>query len=59
MEEEIVYQFSYPQMNDVMRIVKEMQPRVVSQSFDNTCEIRLRIRQSEAEQLRQKLNKLL
>ena len=58
-EEEIVYQFSYPQMNDVMRIVKEMQPRVVSQSFDNTCEIRLRIRQSEAEQLRQKLNKLL
>lgn len=58
-EEEIVYQFSYPQMNDVMRIVKEMQPRVVNQSFDNTCEIRLRIRQSEAEQLRQKLNKLL
>ena len=58
-EEEIVYQFSYPQMNDVMRIVKEMQPRIVSQTFDNTCEIRLRIRQSEAEQLRQKLNKLL
>ena len=58
-EEEIVYQFSYPQMNDVMRIVKEMQPRIVSQTFDNTCEIRLRIRQSEAEALRQKLQKLL
>ncbi len=58
-EEDIVYSFSYPQMNDVMRIVKEMQPRVVSQTFDNTCEIRLRIRQSEAETLRQKLNKLL
>lgn len=58
-EEEIVYSFSYPQMNDVMRIVKEMQPRVVSQTFDNTCEIRLRIRQSEAEALRSRLNKLL
>ena len=58
-EEEIVWQFSYPQMNDVMRIVKEMQPRIISQSFDNTCEIRLRIRQSEAEALRSKLQKLL
>ena len=58
-EEEVVYTFAYPQMNDVMRIVKEMQPRIVSQTFDNTCEIRLRIRQSEAEMLRSKLQKLL
>jgi uncharacterized YigZ family protein len=58
-EEEISYTFAYPQMNDVMRIVKEMQPRIVSQTFDNTCEIRLRIRQSEAEMLRSKLQKLL
>jgi uncharacterized YigZ family protein len=58
-EEQIHYSFSYPQMNDVMRIVKEMNPRIVSQTFDNTCEIVLSIRQSEAEQLRSKLNKLL
>ena len=58
-EEEIVFTFSYPQMNDVMRIVKEMQPRIVSQTFDNTCELRLRIRQSEVDQLRQRLNSLL
>lgn len=58
-EEEIAYTFAYPQMNDVMRIVKEMQPRIVSQTFDNTCEIHLRIRQSEAEMLRSKLQKLL
>ena len=58
-EEQIRYLFSYPQMNDVMRIVKEMNPRIVSQTFDNTCEIVLSIRQSEAEQLRSKLNKLL
>ena len=58
-EEQIRYSFSYPQMNDVMRIVKEMSPRIVSQTFDNICEIVLSIRQSEAEQLRSKLNKLL
>ncbi len=58
-EEEIVFTFSYPQMNDVMRIIKDMQPRILSQTFDNTCELRLLIRQSEADQLRQRLNALL
>ena len=58
-EEVITYTFAYPQMNDVMRVVKEMNPRVLSQTYDNTCEIRLSIRQSEAEQLRQRLSKLL
>ena len=57
-EEIIIYQFAYPMMNDVMRIVKEMQPRIVSQTYDNTCEIKLSIRKSEAEQLRNRLSKL-
>ncbi|MDO4161277.1 MAG: YigZ family protein [Prevotellaceae bacterium] len=57
-EETITYNFPYVMMNDVMRIVKEMKPRVVSQSYDNTCEIKLSIRKSEAEQLKAKLNKL-
>lgn len=57
-EEIITYTFSYPMMNDVMRIVKEMSPRIVSQTYDNTCEIRLAIRKLEAEQLRSRLNKL-
>ena len=58
-EEVITYTFAYPQMNDVTRIVKEMNPRILSQTYDNTCEIRLSIRQSEAEQLRNRLSKLL
>ena len=57
-EEEINYSFTYPMMNDVMRIVKDMQPRIVSQTFDNTCEIRLAIRKSQAETLKAKLSKL-
>ena len=57
-EEIVSYSFAYPMMNDVMRIVKDMSPRIVSQTYDNTCEIKLSIRKSEAEQLRQRLQKL-
>ena len=57
-EENITYSFAYPMMNDVMRIVKEMQPRILSQTYDNTCEIKLSIRKSEAEQLKNRLSKL-
>ena len=58
-EELVTYSFSYPMMNDVMRIVKDMSPRIVSQTYDNTCEITLAIRKSEADQLRSRLSKLL
>ncbi len=57
-EEIITYTFAYPLMNDVMRIVKEMQPRIVDQTYDNTCEIKLSIRKSEAGQLKSRLEKL-
>ena len=57
-EEIITYSFAYPMMNDVMRIVKDMQPRILSQTYDNTCEIRLSIRKSEAKQLKNRLSKI-
>ena len=57
-EEIVTFDFTYPMMNDVMRIVKEMNPRIVDQQFDNTCSIQLSIRKSEAEQLRTRLKKL-
>ena len=56
--ETITYNFTYVMMNDVMKIVKELSPKIVSQSFDNTCSITLAIRKSQAEQLRQRLAKL-
>ena len=58
-EEIVKYSFAYPQMNDVMRIVKDMNPRIISQTYDNTCEIVLSIRKSEAEQLRNRLKSLI
>ena len=57
-EEIVTFDFSYPMMNEVMHVVKEMQARIISQQFDNTCSITLRIRKGEADQLRIRLNKL-
>ena len=57
-EEQITYTFTYVMMNDVMRIVKDLQPRIVSQTFDNTCEITLASRRSQADQLKQRLAQL-
>lgn len=55
-EEQVVFRFTYPMMNGVMGIVKDMQPKIISQTFDNDCEIVLSIRKSQAEELRNRLN---
>lgn len=57
-EEQVDFEFPYVMMNQVMKVVKEMQPRVLSQNYDNTCIISLSIRKSLAEQLKVRLNKL-
>ena len=54
----VEYSFPYIQMNEVMKIVKDMRPRIIAQSFDNTCNIRLSIRQSQAEQLKSRLSNI-
>lgn len=57
-EEIITYNFPYVTMNNVMRVVKDMKPRILSQTYDTTCEIKLSIRLSEAEILKARLAKL-
>ena len=57
-KKEVRFHFTYPMLNGVMRIVKEMNPAIVSQSFDNDCDITLSIRASQAELLKSKLEKL-
>lgn len=47
--------FEYPSLNDIMRVVKEMQPAIVSQTFETNCEITLRVRQSQEEMLKNRL----
>lgn len=57
-ESVITYEFPYVMMNQVMKIVKDMQPRIISQQFDNTCQISLGIRKSLATELESRLKKL-
>lgn len=57
-EEEVVFDFPYIIMNDVMKIIKDMSPRIISQTYDNTCEMKLSIRKSEAPMLKAKFDKL-
>lgn len=54
----ITYDFPYVMMNAVMKVVKDMKPRIISQTYNGTCEVKLGIRQSETEQLKERLKKL-
>ena len=57
--EEITLKFSYPLLNDVLRIVKEENPCIVEQVFDNECIVRLSIRLSRMPRLRERYEKLV
>ncbi len=57
-EETVTYEFTYPMMNGVMHIVKDMQPRIISQDFGINCKIVLAIRKSKASELKERLAKL-
>lgn len=49
--------FPYLVMNDVMRVIKEEQPRITGQEFDNLCTMHLTMREGRAEILIEKLKK--
>lgn len=57
-DEDVTFMFEYPFMNDVMRIVKEENPTIVSQGYDTDCVMSLRIRKGLMDRLKQKLGKV-
>jgi uncharacterized YigZ family protein len=57
-DDDITVMFEYPFMNDVMRIVKEEEPTILSQSYDMDCSMTLRIRRSLMPRLRARLEKV-
>lgn len=57
--EEIILRFSYPLLNDVLRIVKEEAPKVVEQTFDNECMVRLSMRLSRMPRLVERYENLI
>lgn len=58
-DEVFTVEFDYLLMNEVMRVIKEINPLVLDQSFDNMCAMKLSIRQSDAEKLKSKLGKII
>lgn len=56
---EITLHFSYPLLNDVLRIVKEEAPKVVEQVFDNECVVCLSMRLSRLPRLIERYEKLV
>ncbi|MBQ0155770.1 MAG: YigZ family protein [Bacteroidales bacterium] len=55
---EIHVTFDYLVMNDVMKIIKDVAPQVLSQQFDNDCKMVLSIRQGDAPNLIERLKKV-
>ncbi|WP_346702892.1 YigZ family protein [uncultured Alistipes sp.] len=53
----VTVDFPYVAMNDIMRAVKELQPRIEEQAFDNLCTLQLTIRESRADLLEERLRK--
>ena len=58
-DERLDISFDYVLMNQVMRIVKEENPTILSQSFDNVCQMTLSQRASLMPRLRDRLSKIL
>lgn len=55
---EISFQFEYPFMNDVMKIVKDLEPAILNQQYDTDCFMTLEIRKGLYDQLISRLEKV-
>jgi uncharacterized YigZ family protein len=57
-DEDITFSFEFPMMNSVMKIVKDINPQIISQGYDTDCTMTLRIRRGMMPQLRERLLKV-
>lgn len=55
---DVSFQFEYPFMNDVMKIVKDLEPTILNQQYDTNCVMSLRIRKGLYDQLISRLGKV-
>ena len=55
---DIRFKFEYPFMNDVMKVVKDLEPIILEQQYDMDCIMELRIRKALFEQLKSRLEKI-
>lgn len=54
----IRFKFEYPFMNDVMKVVKDLEPLIIEQQYDMDCIMALQIRKALYDQLISRLNKV-
>jgi len=57
-DDDITFSYEFPMMNSVMKIVKDMNPQIISQGYDTDCIMTLRIRRGLMPQLRERLLKV-
>jgi uncharacterized YigZ family protein len=50
--------FEYPLMNEIMRVIKEIDAQILSQNYETDCIINLSIRKSNVDMLLNKLGKI-
>lgn len=54
----ISFSFEYPFMNDIMKIVKDLEPQILEQAYDMDCTMTLEIRNAKFEELMARLYKV-
>ena len=57
-DEDITFKYDFEVMNSVMKIIKDLQPQIITQDYDNICTMTLRIRKSLMPQMKDKLLKI-
>ena len=58
-EAEYDFTFEYPLMNAVMKVVRDMDARVLSQSYDMDCQMKVSIRKGLLEELQTRIKKVI
>jgi len=55
LSQSITFHFDYLQMNEIMKIIKDYELKILSQKFDNQCEITLQVREDLVEEITKKI----
>ncbi len=56
---EYTFNFEYPFMNGIMKVVREMEARIVGQSYDMDCSMTVSIRMGKLDELKERIAKVL
>lgn len=58
-DEDYTFSFEYPYMTAVMKVVREMDARIVSQTYDMDCSMTVSLRKGKMDELKEKVRKAL